>query len=164
MTELERALAGDSAAAPPSHILEGLDAVLVHRQIEGVPHTIYAELWHVAFWQKISVDWIGGIETPYPAHASEGFPAADIVAAESWEHLCERVFRVLQSAVAAAAAKEKLETLVRCTSRLGTPVRMMTVREQLVSLAAHNHYHFGRIVLMRQILRAWPPPSGGDSW
>jgi hypothetical protein len=40
----------------------------------------------------------------------------------------------------------------------------MTVREQLESLAAHNAYHFGRIVLLRQINGAWPPTSGGDSW
>jgi hypothetical protein len=30
--------------------------------------------------------------------------------------------------------------------------RMMTVREQLESLGAHNAYHFGRIVLLRQLL------------
>jgi hypothetical protein len=40
----------------------------------------------------------------------------------------------------------------------------MTVREQLESLAAHNAYHLGRIVLMRQLLNNWPPPDGGDSW
>jgi len=41
---------------------------------------------------------------------------------------------------------------------------MMTVREQLESLVAHNAYHFGRIVLLRQLLRSWPPVSGGFSW
>jgi hypothetical protein len=40
----------------------------------------------------------------------------------------------------------------------------MTVLEQLENLAAHNAYHLGRIVLLRQLLGAWPPPSGGDSW
>ena len=39
----------------------------------------------------------------------------------------------------------------------------MTVREQLESLAAHNAYHFGRIVLLRQLRQAWPPPSGGSA-
>jgi hypothetical protein len=33
------------------------------------------------------------------------------------------------------------------------PVRVMTVREQLESLGAHNAYHFGRIVLLRQVAR-----------
>ena len=40
----------------------------------------------------------------------------------------------------------------------------MTVREQLESLAAHNAYHLGRVVLLRQLLGIWPPPDGGDSW
>jgi hypothetical protein len=40
----------------------------------------------------------------------------------------------------------------------------MTVREQLESLAAHDAYHFGRIVLLRQLCGAWPPKSGGFTW
>ena len=40
----------------------------------------------------------------------------------------------------------------------------MTVGEQLVSLAAHDSYHFGRIVVLRQMLGVWPPKSGGFSW
>ena len=38
-----------------------------------------------------------------------------------------------------------------------------TVREQLESVAGHNAYHFGRMVLLRQLLGFWPPPSGGDT-
>ena len=38
------------------------------------------------------------------------------------------------------------------------------VRDQLISLAAHNAYHLGRIVLLRQLLQAWPPASGGFTW
>ena len=44
------------------------------------------------------------------------------------------------------------------------PMRIMTVREQLESLAAHNAYHLGRIVLLRQLLGWWPPPKGGFTW
>jgi hypothetical protein len=53
---------------------------------------------------------------------------------------------------------------VRCPSRPGEPVRVMTAREQLENLGAHNAYHFGRIVLLRQLLGAWPPRSGGYTW
>jgi hypothetical protein len=48
----------------PSHILEGFTGDLVHRELPNVPHTIYGELWHLAFWQQITLDWIAGIETP----------------------------------------------------------------------------------------------------
>ena len=67
MNELAQALTGDSAVAPAAaHIIEGLKEELVHRIIPNVPHNIYEELWHLAFWQQVSLDWIRGIETPSP--------------------------------------------------------------------------------------------------
>ena len=72
---LQQALIGDSAAAPPAHILEGLPSDLAHQAIQGAPHTIYQELWHIAFWQQVTLDWVNGIETPFPARPSDGFPA-----------------------------------------------------------------------------------------
>jgi hypothetical protein len=72
VNELERALIGDSAAAPPAHILDGLESEVAYRAIEGAPHTIYQELWHIAFWQQVTMDWVNGIETPFPVHASAG--------------------------------------------------------------------------------------------
>ena len=66
MNELVRALIDESYAAAPSHVLEGLTNDLVHHELPNVPHTIYAELWHIVFWQQLSLDWIAGIETVYP--------------------------------------------------------------------------------------------------
>jgi uncharacterized damage-inducible protein DinB len=161
MNELEQTLIGDSAAAPPAHILEGIEVDLAHRVIQGVPHTIYQELWHIAFWQQVTLDWVNGVETPFPAHPSAGFPVDE---REPWDQLCQRFFRDNQQAAALAGDEKRLEQSVRCPSRPGNPVRIMSVREQLESLAAHNAYHFGRIVLLRQLCGAWPPPSGGSSW
>jgi uncharacterized damage-inducible protein DinB len=31
-------------------------------------------------------------------------------------------------------------------------------------MAAHNSHHLGQVVLLRQILGAWPPPSGSYTW
>jgi uncharacterized damage-inducible protein DinB len=164
MNELERALVGDGYAAPPAHIIERLADDLVHQAIAGVPHTIYQELWHLAFWQQVTLDWVGCIEVPYPAHASSGFPAQVDVDRESWAQLCQRFLAGSQKAAAMTREAEKLEQVIRCPSRPGAPVRVMSVREQLESLAAHNAYHLGRIVLLRQLSGAWPPTYGGDSW
>lgn len=164
MNELEQALVGDSYAAPPAHILEGLGDDLAHQEVAGTPHTIYQELWHIAFWQQVTLDWIGGIETPYPAHASYGFPTLVDVERESWAQLCQRFLAGSKKAAACTREVEKLEQTICCPSRPGAPSRTMSVREQLESLAAHNAYHLGRIVLLRQLTVAWPPPSGGDSW
>jgi uncharacterized damage-inducible protein DinB len=164
MSELEQVLIGDSAHTPPAKILEGLSAELAHRKIAGAPRSIYEELWHIAFWQQITLDWVRDIETPYPVHASNGFPTLEAAAAEDWDQLRRRFFTTSREAAAAALDTSRLDVEVRCPSRPGQPVRTMTVREQLESLGAHNAYHFGRIVLMRQILGSWPPPSGGFSW
>jgi uncharacterized damage-inducible protein DinB len=163
MNELERVLAGDSAAAPPAFILEGVTDGLAHRRIPNAPHTIFQELWHIAFWQQVTLDWVRGVETPFPAQASAGFPSDDDLS-EVWDQLRARFFHGNGEAAAVARDSARLDAEIRCPSRPGLPTRTMTVREQLESLAAHNHYHFGRIVLLRQLLGSWPPPSGGYSW
>jgi uncharacterized damage-inducible protein DinB len=164
MNELERALVSNSAAAPPAHILEGLSTELAHHKVAGAPRTIYEELWHIAFWQQVTLQWIDGVETPYPEQAAEGFPTAQDVQQENWDSLRERFFDGVMKAAEATRDAVKLERVIQCPSPPGAPVRTMTVREQLESLAAHSAYHFGRIVLLRQICGAWPPASGGDSW
>jgi uncharacterized damage-inducible protein DinB len=166
MNELAQALIAESYAAPPSHILEGLTDDLAHRELPHVPHTIYAELWHLAFWQQITLDWIAGIETPYPNQPSDGFPQkpSNEQSQEPWEHLRQRFLRGAEQAATTAQHTLRLDHPVRCPSRPGTPTRIMSVRDQLISLAAHNAYHFGRIVLLRQLLQAWPPASGGFTW
>jgi uncharacterized damage-inducible protein DinB len=164
MNELEQVLTGDSAHTPPTIVLEGLGSEAAHRNLAGAPRNVYGELWHIAFWQQITLDWVRGIETPYPAHASDGFPTADDAAKEDWDQLRQRFFTTNKEAAAAARDASRLEVEVRCPSQQGMPVRTMTVREQLESLGAHNAYHFGRIVLLRQLQGLWPPPSGGFSW
>ncbi len=164
MNELERSLVSNSAAAPPAHILGDLPVGLAHREVAGAPRTIYEELWHIAFWQQMTLDWIDGVESPYPEHAAEGFPTAQAITRESWDALRDRFFDGVMKAAAATRDATKLEQVIQCPSPPGSPVRTMTVREQLESLTAHNAYHLGRIVLMRQICGTWPPASGGDSW
>jgi len=161
MTELEQAIIGDSAAAPASHILEGLTDELALRRIPNLPRSIYEELWHLAFWQQVSIDWASGIETPYPAKPSDGFPADT---QEPFTHVRLRFLKTGEQACAIAAKTGQLDNLVRCPSRPGNPIRIMSVRDQLISLAAHNAYHLGRIVVLRQLLQAWPPSSGGFTW
>jgi uncharacterized damage-inducible protein DinB len=164
MNELAEALSAESAHAAPAHILEALADELAQRAVPGAPRTIYQELWHLAFWQQMTLDWISGIETAYPAKASDPFPTEAQCAAEPWPRLCRRFLEGAEQAASAAGDAKRMATIVRCPSRPGQPTRLMSVEEQLISLAAHNAYHFGRIVLLRQLLGAWPPPSGGFTW
>jgi len=162
MNELEEVLMGESAHAAPDHILEGLAEDMVHREVAGAPHTIYQELWHICFWLRRTLDWIAGVELPYPVRPEDAFPAKRET--ESWEQLRQRFFHGIGEAAAIARDGARLELPVRCPSRPGEPLRTMTAREQLESLAAHDAYHFGRIVLLRQLAGMWPPKSGGFTW
>lgn len=164
MNELEQILVGDGYAAPPSHILEALNEELAHQKPLGAPHSIYEELWHIAFWQQVTLDWISGIETPFPASPADGFPTVEDMEREPWTRLCERFFSGAQQGAATARDESRLNRQIRCPSRPGNPVRVMTAREQLENMAAHNAYHLGRIVLLRQLLGWWPPPKGGFTW
>jgi uncharacterized damage-inducible protein DinB len=166
MNELAHAIIAESYAAAPSHILEGLSEDLAHRELPNTPHTIYAELWHMAFWQQITLDWIAGIETPFPGQPSDGFAQKSSTEQpqETWDQLRNRFLHAAEQAATAAQETSRLDQPIRCPSRPGTPTRIMSIRDQLISLAAHNAYHLGRIVLLRQLLQAWPPPSGGYTW
>ncbi len=161
MNELQRTLVGNGVGAPPAHVLEAIDEAMAHRKYPGAPHSIYEEVWHLAFWQQLSLDWIAGKATPYPAHASEGFPASH---AEEWTVLRQRFLRGTEEAATIAGDAGRLESPVMCLSRDPDEARHMPVREQIEGIAAHNAYHLGRIVLLRQLFGSWPPPSGGDTW
>jgi uncharacterized damage-inducible protein DinB len=164
MNELREALTGESYAASPSSILEALSDNLAHQPIPGAPRTIYEELWHIAYWQQMSLNWMRGIETPYPETTAIPFPTVANKSTETWDQLRARFFRTVKEAAALALDESILDNPIRCTSRPGEPTRTMSIRDQLISAATHNAYHFGRIVLMRQQLNAWPPPSGGFTW
>lgn len=162
MTELEQTLTGDSYAAAPAHILEGLSEDLARHEIAKVPHSIYAELWHAAFWQQVTLDWVRGIETPFPAKPTDGFPTEENP--ETWEQLRVRFLNGAQQAAEIASDATGLDQPIRCPSRPGHESRVMSIRDQLISLTAHNAYHFGRIVVLRHLLGVWPPASGGFTW
>jgi hypothetical protein len=161
MNELQRILVADGVGAPPSHVLEAIDDDLAHRRLPGAPHSIYEEVWHLAFWLELSLDWIAGRLTPYPEHASEGFPRERT---ESWAKLKERFLTEIEKAAEIAGDSGAMEASITALSRIPGEQRLMPVREQVEGIATHNAYHLGRIVLLRQLFGVWPPPSGGDTW
>jgi uncharacterized damage-inducible protein DinB len=166
MNELARALIASSAFAPAANILQAIPDEQAREKPDAghgaAPRSIYEEVWHMAFWQEISLDWVNGDPTPYPLHASEGFPTD---CSEAWDSLRERFLAGTQNAAAVANDTDRLELTVACPTNVerNRPADM-TVREQLESLAAHNAYHLGRVVLLRQLQGNWPPPDGGDTW
>jgi uncharacterized damage-inducible protein DinB len=160
MNELAKALISTSAFAAPASILQAIPEAAAQQKPAAVTHSIYDEVWHMAYWQNISLDWIEGKPTPVPEHSSEGFPSNTT---EPWAALRERFLAGTQNAAALSNDHDLLEKVVACPT-IGDDDRTMSVHDQLVSLAAHNAYHLGRIVLLRQLMNLWPPPAGGYSW
>jgi uncharacterized damage-inducible protein DinB len=164
MNELAKALISTSAFAPPKNILQAIPEAAAHEKpgsaLNSATHSIYDEIWHMAYWQDISLDWIEGKPTAVPIHASEGFPSDTT---ESWDSVRDRFLAGTRNAAALANDRERLEVIVACPN-VDAPGRTMTIHDQLVSLAAHNAYHLGRVVLLRQLLSLWPPPDGGYTW
>lgn len=44
------------------------------------------------------------------------------------------------------------------------PLAHYTVLDALIHIANHNSHHLGQIITIRQLLGAWPPPSGSYTW
>jgi uncharacterized damage-inducible protein DinB len=156
MTTLARLLNGEGAFAKVPHILEELTLERVSTRPTGAPHSIFEEVWHIVYWQRYVLSAARGRSPAAPSKAEESWP--DSAAPEdeaAWQALVEQFQQGLQQARDLAGQAERLAEQVN-------PNR--TLQAELESLAVHNAYHFGRIVLLRQVQGAWPPPSGGDTW
>jgi hypothetical protein len=138
----------DGEYAPRSHLLSGLTLAEVTKQVPGASHTIYEELWHTAKWQSIVVgrnepaaaDWETGGQQ-YPPEA----PANELM----WQEIVAEFLAGAEQAVEWGRSPEAPGIRVSSGASLA---------EVLESLAVHNAYHLGKIVALRQVIGAWPPP------
>lgn len=155
MSALPTLLTGEGAHAKARSILEGIELKQLGVRPDVAPHSIYEELWHLVWWQDFILEQARGAKPENPALASETWPEShkpeDVAEARD---LVRRFLVGLNRAIALAAEAETLDE----------QVGKYTVRSLLETLLAHNSYHLGKIVLLRQLIGIWPPPSGGDTW
>jgi uncharacterized damage-inducible protein DinB len=151
---LGRAVSGEGIHVLTETIFAGLDWRLAGARTEGAPHSIHQLLQHIVYWQDWAVAWFAGESPPVPAQAAASWPGAEGPASEQeWEQALER----FRQGFAALARQSQDPDLF---SRRGKK----SVLEMLQMMVAHNSYHAGQVVLLRQMLGAWPPPSGGLTW
>jgi uncharacterized damage-inducible protein DinB len=153
-------LTGEGAHVEAKHVLDGLDWSITGNQPEGSPHSIFQVLNHLIYWQDWVVSWLDGENPPIPEQAAGSWPGArgpeNLVA---WEEAVRRFVEGverLNGAIEEADLYEDAE--VSKESDRKTPLEM------LQTIASHNSYHLGQVVLLRQMLGAWPPPGGGLTW
>ena len=142
----------------PEKVIEGLRAADAERRVTGVAHSVSDIVAHLSFWQ----DWFHarctGDPQPMVSSAAAGWPT---VAAGGWPDVRSRCLDRLH----------QLRTLAdRDVSRARAPpiefppLAAYTIGDALIHVATHNAHHLGQVILLRQQLGAWPPPSGSWTW
>ena len=153
-TAVGRALTGKGAHVGADSVFAGLDWKLAGKRPTGAPHSIFELVNHIAYWQDWVVRWLDGGRPAIPRHAAGSWPGSTAPASsEEWERAV-RAFRSGREELRRWAREQDLLAKGGRKSRLG----------MLHTIASHNSYHLGQAVFARQLLGAWPPPSGGLTW
>lgn len=139
-------LSGENEFMEPSRILAGLSGAEATRRLPGSPHTIAELLAHLLFWQDRRLAFARG-EDP----AWEEVERSDWrnVQPEEWDGLRQRFLDGFAPFAACAADQGAMAENLPYGRNFGL---------SLASQTLHNAYHLGQIVLLRQLLGAWPPP------
>ena len=153
---------GGNANVSWERALDGLNAEQAEMVPTGLPHSVADIVAHVAYWQTYLLSVFAGDDPPAVEHAAQGWPErtdAESIqtgwTAAEWEALKSTFFSDLDTLAAHARDEAFLELL----DRKGRP-RIVP----LTSFAGHGLYHLGQVVSVRQLIGAWPPPGGGDTW
>ena len=141
---------------PPPRALEQLATEQAERRLPGATHTIAEIVAHLTFWQDWFIDRCRGEATPMIASAALGWPA---VAAGSWPAVHRRFIAGLERAAALDALDEPVTPAIEFP-----PLARYSIRDVLVHIAQHNAHHLGQVILLRQMMECWPPPSGSWTW
>ena len=141
---------GGSANVSWLQALDGLSTQQAAQVPAGLPHSVADLVAHVGFWQAYLLGVLRGEDPAWVESAAEGWPVPG-----EWQALKRRFLDDLD----ALAAYARDEAFVQ---NLDPEGRYRLV--PLTSFAGHGLYHLGQVVTVRQLLGAWPPPGGGDTW
>jgi uncharacterized damage-inducible protein DinB len=148
------------AHIPPASALDGLAPAEAERRVPGASHSIAEIVAHVTFWATWFCDRCDGTGAPMVTSAAHGWPA---VAPGSWPDLRREFLDTLERAVAIGADEARLAALLAPKIDF-PPLAHYSVRDALVHISNHNAHHLGQVIVLRQIMGLWPPPSGSWTW
>jgi uncharacterized damage-inducible protein DinB len=152
-------LADTTAYLSPRLVLDGLPADLADRRPPGAPHSIAEIVAHMAFWQAWFHGRCDGTAGPMPASAAIGWV---VPRTGQWDAIRRRFLDGLDGLVALGEAADhgrRLDPPIEFP-----PLARYSVGDVFVHVGAHNAHHLGQVVLLRQLLGAWPPPAGSWTW
>jgi uncharacterized damage-inducible protein DinB len=142
----------------PDKSLDGLASADAERRVPGADHSVAEIVAHLTFWQEWFHGRCRGDATPMVASAALGWPE---VVPGSWPEVRTRFIEGLE----AFARLGDVDTTARLTPPIEfPPLAHYAIADALVHVATHNAHHFGQIIVLRQMLGAWPPPAGRWTW
>jgi uncharacterized damage-inducible protein DinB len=146
------------AYIPPRHAVDGLSVEDAERRVAGAPHSVAEIIAHLTFWQSWFAKRVESVHEPMVSSAAQGWPS---VTPGSWDDIKSQFLAGAERLAALGESPDKLEV------RLAPPIEFpplahYTIRDALTHVAVHNAHHLGQVVLLRQTMGLWPPPSG--SW
>lgn len=151
---IDHALSGQGSHVEMENAFAGLDWKIAGTRPEGVPHSLFQLLNHMVYWQDWVVKWIDREKPPVPTHASGSWPGSPgPTSSDEWKRKVQSFHRGIV----------ELDRRSRATDLFAKQGDKSPL-EMLQTIASHNSYHTGQAVLLRQLLGAWPPPSGGLTW
>jgi uncharacterized damage-inducible protein DinB len=138
--------------------LEGLSGADAERRVAGAPHSVAEIVGHLAFWQEWFYARCVGEAAAMVSSAAMGWPE---VAEGSWEMVRARFLdRLVQvAALGDGDVSRRLSPAIEFP-----PLANYTVGDALAHVGTHNAHHLGQIILLRQLMGAWPPPAGSWTW
>ena len=155
MNALQNVLLTKAPFAKPENIIQQIPVDKATLHLDHVSHSLYEELWHIDYWMQFSLALIRGENPVVPAHSAESFPSDNAALSEAaWQKLVEQVLEGLNTLAVMSQNQTELERKFDAEK---------TVGDELIIIAAHNAYHFGRMVMLRQLLGIWSLDLG-DTW
>jgi uncharacterized damage-inducible protein DinB len=142
----------------PVRALEALDTEHAERR-EGRLHTIAEIVGHLSFWQDWFRSRCEGGAAPMPASAALGWQAP---APGSWPAVRSGFLDGLERLAALGGTADV--TRVLAPPLEFPPLAGYTIGDALVHVSNHNAHHLGQVIVLRQLMGLWPPPSGSWTW
>jgi uncharacterized damage-inducible protein DinB len=144
---------------PPAATLAAITPADAARHVAGLPHSIAEIVAHLTYWQEWFIARSEGRAEAMAATASLGWPAVDEAA---WPALAERFVAGLDRL---ADVVSQHDPDARIAPAIEFPMLAeYSFRDVWEHVAQHNAHHLGQVVVLRQLLGIWPPPSGSYTW
>lgn len=156
---------GKGAHVNPIACIEDLSAEIAAKQVAGFPHSIGQLVFHMNYWMTYELRRIRGERPQYPQHSAESFPPADTpLDTKLWDRFRrDMAWCITEFTGLAQLPPDELDRQIE-SAHEGDKNVTGTLEAVITQMVAHNSYHTGQIVMIRQSLNAWPPKSGGDTW